>query len=80
MSNPPSPCYSNPSYYSGLESKYDKWLWIGFGFQINMLTKKTYFSQTIAQSETHCFVLKNLLPKWNILEIFFFRPTKMALH
>ena len=46
--------------------------------------QKTYFSQTIAPSEVHCFLLKNYLPRCNFLEIFHlndqFRPMDIGLY
>ena len=46
--------------------------------------KNTYFSQTIAPSDVHYFLLKNSLSRWNFLEIFHlneeFRPMKIAPH
>ena len=42
--------------------------------------KKNYFSQTIAPSGVHCFLLKNSLSRWDFLDIFHlndeFRPMK----
>ena len=46
--------------------------------------QKTYFSQTIAPSDSHCFLLNNYLSKWNFLVTFHlkcnFRPMKIAPH
>ena len=46
--------------------------------------RKTYFSQTFVPSDFDCFLLKNSLSGWNLLEVFHvtdpFRPMRLVLH